>query len=102
MKAQLPIVNCQYGAPMGRSDYDDDKTGAPKLHLARVYIDSQGYDNGGAYWGLGQRLFVAWKHSLAGNPPKEGGNVRHFVRAKNRECAKEILRQTFSDARFYR
>lgn len=30
-----------------------------RLTVRRVYIDAQGYDAGGAYWGLGPKLWVA-------------------------------------------
>jgi hypothetical protein len=49
-----PAVNCQYGAPMGRSS--DHLSGLivepqEKVTLRRIRINSGGYDSGGAYWG---------------------------------------------------
>ena len=50
----------QYGASMGRRDNITEALAVEKLHLQRVRLDSGGYDPGGAYWGHGAPLFVAW------------------------------------------
>ena len=66
-----------------------------KTQLACVQLDSGGYDRGGAYWGTGQPLFVAWDD--------EGGEV--YLRASSREAAKAQLRAESCDPenlRFYR
>lgn len=77
---QLPKVNCQYGAPMGRRE---SKLGeAPRsVSVFRVRLDRGGYDDGGAYWGIGQPLFCA--------QCDEGG--RQFVRAHSRFHALQLL-----------
>lgn len=49
---QLPRLNCQYGAPMGR--LESRETPVCKVRLFRVRLDAGGYDDGGAYWGTGQ------------------------------------------------
>lgn len=56
MSNQFPDVVSTYGAPMGRPSY-----GQPiaKCRLFRVRIDSGGYDDGGAYWGIGAPLYCA-------------------------------------------
>lgn len=49
----------QYGAQMGRSrgrKIPADTTS--KLIVRRVRLDSGGYDEGGAYWGIGQKLWM--------------------------------------------
>lgn len=85
-------VSCKYGAPMGRGG---SLLAGTKTHLARVRLDSGGYDPGGAYWGIGQPLFVAWDD--------EGGEI--YLRASSREAAKAQLRAESCDPenlRFYR
>lgn len=56
MTVTLSKVSSKYGAPMGRYDF-----GAPLegelCSLARIPLDSGGYDGGGAYWGIGRPLF---------------------------------------------
>ncbi|QQS10763.1 MAG: hypothetical protein IPK81_14070 [Rhodospirillales bacterium] len=66
----LASVDASRGAPMGRaSRLSPDFGGA--LRLAKVRLDSGGYDRGGAYWGCrerGESLFVAWStefHAVA-------------------------------------
>lgn len=78
-------VSSKFGAPMGRRSYAaraPDSTGVPKLSLQRVRIDCGGYDAGGAYWGLGQPLYVA----------TDGDGIEVFVRAPDREAAKTAVR----------
>lgn len=57
-----PLSNCRYGAPMGRAGtvLDHETRGTGKWKARIVLIDEQGYDPGGAYWGLrnhGESLF---------------------------------------------
>ena len=55
---------------------------APRsVRLFRVRLDAGGYDDGGAYWGAGARLYCAMCD--------EGG--RQFTRAKSRADAARIL-----------
>lgn len=44
----------QRGASMGRRSRGEPTS---KCHLFEVILDSGGYDDGNAYWGLGQPLF---------------------------------------------
>ncbi len=95
-----PITNvsCKYGAPMGRRD--DLRPGLVdeplRLHLAYVRLNQGGYDDGGAYWGMGQRLYVAWCYD------KDDYRCDTFLRACDREDAKAQLIERFPLATFYR
>lgn len=77
----LENVSCRYGAPMGRSDDASIETAVPRfVRLQRVRLDSQGYDSGGAYWGIrrpGESLFVA----------EDGDGNRQFISAYGRPQA---------------
>ncbi|MCD8261136.1 MAG: hypothetical protein LUD15_06300 [Bacteroides sp.] len=54
-------VNCRYGAPMGRGGTGTDKPDKDKkVYCRRVYLNSGGYDRGGAYWGFGSPLYVEY------------------------------------------
>jgi hypothetical protein len=93
MKSFIHPVSSQYGSPMGRytgPDYLD--TSAGPLYLRQVNIDTQGYDNGGAYWGLGIPLWETID---------QDGNGKIF-RATCRQQAKQIIRQDYPDATFYK
>lgn len=63
------------------------------FHLRRVRLDQGGYDPGGAYWGIGSPLFEAWD---------DGGEAYMTFRTGDREAAKEAVRGTYPNARFYR
>jgi hypothetical protein len=61
MKTKISKVDCSRGAPMGRHSQRLNHEG--RLFARRVRVNSQGYDEGGAYWGLSinkemQRLYV--------------------------------------------
>ena len=56
---QTSQVSCKYGAPMGRSSHGSVVPGQ-KVRLIRLNIDGGGYDDGGAYWGLGKPVYMAW------------------------------------------
>lgn len=81
-KRQFSEVDCKYGAPMGRASYGSIPECFPRsVRLFRVNLDSQGYDDGGAYWGIGQPLWCAiGEHDT-------GCISRAFVRAWSREEA---------------
>lgn len=100
---QFTDVNSQYGAPMGRRDFIGD-TGAPyKFRLFKVRLDSGGYDDGGAYWGLGEPLYCADSEPMADEFGEYmGSDARHFIRAKSREHAKLKVLNDYPKARFYR
>lgn len=83
-----PPVNAQYGAPMGRRETHEPLTGNP-FRLQMIAIDRDGYDPGGAYWGIGAPLFFY-----------TDGGTEAFIRATNRENAKELIREKFPGATF--
>jgi hypothetical protein len=75
---QFENVSSRYGAPMGRSESGYLETDEPRfVRLFRVRIDAGGYDDGGAYWGIGEPIYCAID---------DDGN-RQFVRAPSRTRA---------------
>lgn len=72
-------VSCKYGAPMGRGE---SQLASEGVRLQRVQLDSGGYDHGGAYWGQGESLWVAFDD--------EGGEK--YLRAPSRKAAQQMLR----------
>ncbi|MGX7894966.1 hypothetical protein [Tsuneonella sp. HG222] len=64
----------------------------PPLTLRHCPLDSGGYDQGGAYWGLGPRLY--W----CGN---DAGDIDYFFRAADRKAAKATVREDYPEARFF-
>lgn len=95
MKYTYTKACSQYGASMGRRDNITESACAIKFHLQRVPLDSGGYDPGGAYWGLGDPLYVAF-----GEGELEVQEM--FFRAKSRDDAKTQVRGAFPAATFYR
>ena len=95
MKFAYTKAYSQYGASMGRRDNITESTCTIKFHLQRVTLDSGGYDPGGAYWGLGDPLYVAF-----GEGELEVQEM--FFRAKSRDDAKTQVRGAFPAATFYR
>lgn len=78
MSKQMSDVNCSRGAPMGRSH--SPHISVP-CRLFQVRVDTQGYDDGGAYWGSGERLWCA----------RDDEGNEQFVRAPNRSVAAHYL-----------
>jgi hypothetical protein len=78
MKRQFDDVSCRYGAPMGRQSYGSPIDCEVKtIRLFKVSLDCQGYDDGGAYWGInsnGKFLYCA----------TDNANYRGFTRADSR------------------
>lgn len=126
MRNPTPRVESRYGAPMGRGwphmtpemaetvrdmyvnnpprDANESRHLAvargmltpqesPKVSLRRIPLDSQGYDSGGAYWGHGAPLYCA---------QSDCGTVDMWFRARTRDAAKAIVREQYSNVRFYR
>jgi hypothetical protein len=81
---------------MGRSPKTGPADLAYKFHLVRLGIDAGGYDNGGAYWGLGEPLYIAYDDETG------AARVELFTRAASRERAREQVAKTYPNARFYR
>lgn len=68
----FPRVSSRYGAPMGRAgDAPGNFVDAPKLY-ARWQHGGEGYDSGGAYWGLPSNVYAVWTR---------GGEAVTYVRA---------------------
>ena len=76
MPNQFPNVNSTYGAPTGRPSYGQPIT---KCRLFRVRLNSGGYDDGGAYWGIGAPLYCA----------TDDADFYLFARARDRKAAAE-------------
>ena len=74
MKKQFENLGSRYGAPMGRPTWNEPPTKPHSVRVFKVMIDSQGYDDGGAYWGTGKPLYCA----------TDGANYRQFTRADTR------------------
>jgi hypothetical protein len=88
-----PDVNCKYGAPMGRREWgprDPDYEGV--FYLQHISLDSGGYDKGGAYWGIGSRLY---------GYASTDDEINGFVRAFDRAAAKSIIRVTYPKVKFF-
>lgn len=93
-KNPTPPVNAKYGAPMGRPDSHpgDAAVIEGKFWLRRVYLNSGGYDPGGAYWGIGEPLYFF-----------EGPEGVHgYVRGATRDAAKRVIREACPGAKFAR
>jgi hypothetical protein len=57
-------VSCKFGAPMGRRSVGT-KPKDKRIFDCRVPMNSEGaYDRGGAYWGIGSTLRVAYTKDL--------------------------------------
>lgn len=83
MFKQFPEVGCQFGAPIGRREYQSGNPLAPKsVRLFRVNLDSWGYDDGGAYWGLPR--YNLWCAT-------DEADYRQFIRAPTRYHAARML-----------
>mgnify|MGYP001596946213 CR=1 FL=1 len=99
---KLSKAYSQYGADLGRAnrpspysssvDVPTLRASVVRLHLARVYLDTGGYDTGGAYWGVGTPLYRAWDED----------EIELFLRAPDRDAAKAMIRTTYPRATFYR
>jgi hypothetical protein len=89
MKRTLPNVSSKYGAPMGRrNNIPSDIISSTPLYLEKLKIVDGAYDVGGAYWGgnfdnIGDMYWAQGETST--------GQIDIFVRAHNREEAKEMV-----------
>lgn len=87
----LAACGSEYGAPMGRAACrSEELTG--KVRLQRVRLNQDGYDAGGAYWGVGKPLYWA----------ADDGDMELWLRAWNRTEAKQHVLSKYPSARFYR
>jgi hypothetical protein len=93
MGRQFTDVPCRFGAPMGRSSFNNApvQEGAPRrVHVFRVRFVSYDYDDGGAYWGGGSALYCA---------RDKDGDVQLFTRSKTRNAAITWLREQHPNLR---
>lgn len=92
--AKLDRVDASRGAPLGR---DDKPSLCPnvrrKFQVMRIRLNSGGYDSGGAYWGIGPRLY--WASCI-------DGSIEFFFRAKDRAAAKAEVTKRHPGAYFFR
>lgn len=95
MPEQLSNGSSQYGAQMGRADKITEPNFPVKFHLQKLDFVDYCYDKGGAYWGSGNPIFHAWGDG-------EEFEQEMFVRAIDRNDAKEQIRKKFKLAKFYR
>lgn len=79
------------GAALGRPGLRC--TPASRLYLRRVRVDQGGYDALGTYWGIGAPLWWC---------ADDDGEVDFVLRAADRARAKDIVREQYPDARFWR
>lgn len=81
---QFADVSSARGAPMGRRSAPDLDSAPRSVRLFAVRLDSGGYDDGGAYWGIrrpGVRLWCA----------RDADGAQRFADAATREQAALIL-----------
>ena len=96
----LPYVSSRRGAPFGRPLVRiADPDGPIKLHLYRMRLIDGDYDNGGAYWGCGNR-HIGWMYHVYDVWPTPSTEI--FLRARSREEAKEVVRMLIPGANFFR
>lgn len=83
-RPQFDPVECALGAPFGRREWSADGIISDRsVSVFRVRIDSGGYDDGGAYWGIGRPIYCARDDS---------GSFRRFIRASSRAEAIQAMR----------
>jgi hypothetical protein len=74
-----------------------------KFTLVRQYINHQGYDAQGCYWGVGLPLYYYGSEGPIPDPYNHGKEnyIEGNLRAANREDAKEKVRKLYSGAVFH-
>lgn len=95
---KLSKVSCRYGAPMGRAGAHPGDDPHCTMRVSRVRLNSGGYDNGGAYWGLGQPLWYC--HGL---DSFDGATsyIADFRRAPTKQAAIAAWREMWPNAKVY-
>lgn len=84
-----------WGAQMGRRNTVTEPNYPVKFRLEKLRFYDGAYDKGGAYWGCGNPIFHAWGDG-------EEFEQEMFVRAKDRDDAKNQILTQFKQAKFYR
>lgn len=85
------------GASMGRPNNITEQSYPVKFRMEKLRWVDGDYDQDGAYWGNsgGTDIYHAW-----GDAENEEQEI--FVRATNRQEAKNLVLKVFSQAKFYR
>lgn len=105
-KVVAPAVWSMYGAPVGRRDQRGDPAYPYRFHLFKMRMVDHDYDVGGAYWGgptSAGAMYAAYAPAFWDEEVQavEDGAL-HYIRAKNRQHAKEQILAIYPNARFYR
>ncbi len=58
-------VDTSNGAPTGRPNVGFRFADQAKVYRRHVPLNKQGYDRGGAYWGIGKALYVYYTADLS-------------------------------------
>lgn len=95
------------GSQMGRRNVlPEDTQAGCKLHLTKLPLIDGCYDRAGAYWGAPSNLWIAYTAHHVYSPVQCETqlipSLMVFVRADNREVAKQLVRKELPKARFYR
>lgn len=97
------------GAQMGRRNWLPEHPEKPiRYLLIKLKFHDGDYDKGGAYWGGGSDDHIYWARSvepvelLTGYDDAVEDHSEVFVRSKNREEAKQDIRDQVPGARFFR
>jgi hypothetical protein len=79
---------------MGRRSWNDnpDRLTCQRFYLQHIPLDSGGYDRGGAYWGVGRRLYGYCSAD---------DSVNGFTRASNHAEAKQRVLMYYPNAMFF-
>jgi len=90
-------VSSRYGAPMGQSN---QIFGSPeKLYLQRIRFVDGDYSADGTYWGGGRDTPALWC-AFSPEDTKNDVPIRVFVRARNREEAKQNVLDELNEEGF--
>lgn len=80
------------GAPYGRPGHATPTAAPLRLLLSRLRLNGGGYDSGGTYWGHGMPIFQF--RTVA-------GGYYGTLRARDRDAAKDVVRQIYPAAIFF-
>lgn len=81
----LEKVNTKYGAPMGRTQWNECKGISCRGSIQQLAM-TDGYDSGGAYWGMPNNVYCA-QYNYFNKHTNEEYSGRMFVRANSRQEA---------------
>lgn len=77
----------------GLRGFNEEAFAHPRtFHLRKIGPDGDGYDEGGAYWGLGDPVW--WAHD-------EETEANLYVRATSRDEAKRMVRAVYPNGSFH-